>query len=77
MSRRNGNRIRARLAAAGVRQREVARRLGVSPALVSLVVSGRRRSPRVRAALAAACGSGYRRLWGEDDPGQPERRKAS
>lgn len=53
----------------GTTQRAIARRLGISPAVVSQVVSGARRTPLVRRAIAEELRISYRSLWGEDDPG--------
>ena len=39
--------IKARLYAAGVTQRDIARAAGVTPALVSLVVSGKRKNENI------------------------------
>lgn len=52
----------------GITQAEIARRLSVSGATVSLVVSGRMRSRRVEQAVAEALGLPREILW-------PERRE--
>ena len=46
--------IKARLYAVGVTQSEIAAAVGVTPALVSMVISGRRRNDRVMQAILAA-----------------------
>ena len=45
-------RIKARLYVAGVTQRDIARAAGVTPALVSLVVSGRRKNENIMSLIA-------------------------
>lgn len=47
----------------GITQAEIARRLGVSGATVSLVVSGRMRSRRVEQAISEALGLPRELLW--------------
>lgn len=47
----------------GITQAEIARRLGVSGATVSLVVSGRMRSRRVEQEIAEALGLPREILW--------------
>jgi len=47
----------------GITQAEIARRLGVSSATVSLVVSGRMRSRRVEQTIAEALGLPREILW--------------
>lgn len=46
--------IKARLYAAGVTQNEIAAAVGVTPALVSLVIAGRRKNDRVMQAINEA-----------------------
>ena len=46
--------IKARLYAFGVTQGEIAAAVGVTPALVSMVISGRRKNDRVMQAILAA-----------------------
>ena len=46
--------LKARLYAAGVTQEEIAAAVGVTPALVSMVISGRRKNERVMQAILAA-----------------------
>lgn len=53
----------------GATQRRIALRIGVSPAVVSQVIAGQRRTPMVRRAISEELRISYRSLWGEDDPG--------
>ena len=46
--------IKARLYAAGVTQCDIARAAGVTPALVSLVIAGKRKNDRVMQAIKEA-----------------------
>ena len=46
--------IKARLYAAGVTQSEIAAAVGVTPALVSLVIAGKRKNDRVMQAITEA-----------------------
>ena len=46
--------IKARLYAAGVTQGEIAAAVGVTPALVSMVISGKRKNDRVMQAILEA-----------------------
>ena len=46
--------LKARLYAAGVTQEEIAAAVGVTPALVSMVISGRRKNDRVMQAILEA-----------------------
>ena len=46
--------LKARLYAAGVTQGEIAAAVGVTPALVSLVIAGRRKNDRVMQAILEA-----------------------
>lgn len=57
------NEIKAALILAGVKQSRLADSLGVSRALVSLVVSGKKKSSRVRQAIARALGLKVEDLW--------------
>lgn len=46
--------LKARLYAAGVTQEEIAAAVGVTPALVSMVIAGKRKNDRVMQAILAA-----------------------
>lgn len=47
----------------GLRSKDIAKDLGVTETWVSLVLNGRRRSPRVRQAFADALGMNVEELW--------------
>ena len=53
--------LKARLYAAGVTQEEIAAAVGVTPALVSMVISGRRKNDRVMQAILEATGTGTKK----------------
>lgn len=55
--------ITAALRRSGCNQAQLAERLGVTPSLVTAVVSGRRRSPRVRHAICRQLGLPHRVVW--------------
>lgn len=55
---------KAALVLLGVRQADIARRLGVTATHVSDVLHGRRRSPRVEGEIAEALGRGVEELFG-------------
>ncbi len=57
--------LRARLRLAGSSFSAVAREMGISPASVSLVSQGRRRSKPVQQALAEKLGTTPEKIWPE------------
>lgn len=67
-----GEKIKAQMVLKGVSQREICRTLHVAPATVSLIVSGKKKSRRIRRAIAKALGASYESLWNE-----PELKKAA
>lgn len=62
------NWIKAELMRRGVRQTHIADRLGVTPSAVGQVIHGRRPSPRIREAVAAALGLTVEELWPDSAP---------
>lgn len=66
------NKVKSMMVLKGVSQREICRALHVTPATVSLIVSGKKKSRRVRRAIAKALGVPYNDLWHE-----PEYKKAA
>lgn len=66
------NKVKSMMVLKGVSQREICRSLHVTPATVSLIVSGKKKSRRVRKAIAKALGVAYNDLWHE-----PEYKKAA
>lgn len=57
------NKVKSLLVGAGVKQKDIASRLKVSPSTVSLIVSGKKMSARVRRAVARALGVKVSDLW--------------
>lgn len=57
--------IKAALAAKGITQTQIARMLKVKPPTVHNVISGKRRNPRIRQAIALAIGCRVSELWPE------------
>lgn len=55
--------IRAALILAQVPMKELGKCLGVSPQHVGNVISGRRKTPRIRAAVAEAIGKQVSEIW--------------
>lgn len=55
--------IRARLRLAGTSFSDIARELGITPASVSLVSQGRRRSRKVELAIAEKLGTTPNQIW--------------
>jgi hypothetical protein len=55
--------ILSRLFLAGVSQGDIGRRSGVSRGMVCHVIAGRKRQPRVEAALARVCRMKVAELW--------------
>ncbi len=66
MSKKNGIHIRVLLLQKGISQVKIARDQKVTEATVSRVISGKRNNPRVRLAIAKACGVPVEGLWPED-----------
>jgi transcriptional regulator with XRE-family HTH domain len=58
-----GRKIRALMALSGITQADIRRNLGVTPAAISLVVSGKKNSKRVKRAIAQALGVTVEELW--------------
>ena len=63
MSKQNSIHIKILLLQKGVRQVEIAKRARVTPATVSRVIAGKKRTPAVRKAIARACGVQVEDLW--------------
>lgn len=62
----------------GVKQIDICRKLEVTPGAISMVVSGKRGSPRLRQAIASALGKRVEDLWPPMESGQArEKRKAA
>lgn len=55
--------IKAKLVELGVTQKSIADELGISLAAVSMTISGKCRSPRIRAAVAARIGIDVNRVF--------------
>lgn len=55
--------LKAKLKERGVKQKDIAKMLGITAASVSEVVRGRRKNPRIRLALAFAVGLPVSDLW--------------
>lgn len=47
----------------GIKNVDIARKLGLSPVTVSIVLTGRRKSRRIQKAIAEALGVNYEKLW--------------
>jgi len=60
--------IKANLILAGVTQSEIARSLGIKVASVNDVVSGKRKNPRIRSAIAEAIGKPVEKIWPDAQP---------
>ena len=58
--------IRVLLMQEGLTQAGIARQLGISLPAVSYVVTGFRKTPRTREAIAEALEVDYQELWGEE-----------
>lgn len=61
------NQIRALLVERGISQNDIASKLGVTPAAVSWVISGRNKTPHIRREIANTAGIPYAKMWGNDD----------
>jgi len=59
------NMVKAFLVQAGIKQSDIARRLRVSPTTVCLIVSGKKKSARVRREIARQLGMKVTELWPE------------
>lgn len=57
--------VKAMMVLKGVKQRDICRALKVKPGTVSLIVSGRKKSDRIRRAIAQALGVSIQELWPE------------
>jgi transcriptional regulator with XRE-family HTH domain len=60
---KRGSKIKSLMVLKGVRQVDIAEEEKVSAPLVSAVVSGHKKSPRVRNAIARALGTAVEDLW--------------
>ena len=65
MSSRKKTKVNRLLKVAGVKQKDIAAQVGVTPQFVNSVVNGRRATPRVVQAIAAALGRSVSELWPE------------
>jgi len=63
MERKNSTKINRLLKAAGVKQKDIAAKIGVTPQFVNSVVRGRRNTPKVAQAIAEAIGKSVSELW--------------
>jgi transcriptional regulator with XRE-family HTH domain len=59
----NGKKIRAMMILRDVKQVDICRQLRVNSSTVSLIVSGKKKSARIRAAIAEALGFKVEELW--------------
>jgi transcriptional regulator with XRE-family HTH domain len=57
------NKVKAMMVIKGIKQVDICRRLDVRPSTVSLIVSGKKKSARIRAAIAKALGVPVADLW--------------
>ena len=60
--------IKIELIRMGRSQADIARELGMTKQGVNRCVMGITAEPRVRRAIASACGMSYERVWGTTDP---------
>lgn len=60
------DRVKSLMVLKGVQQVDICRKLHVTPATVSLIVSGKKTSARVRLAIAKALGMRVEELWPND-----------
>jgi len=63
MSSRKKTKVNRLLRLAGVKQKDIAAQVGVTPQFVNSVVNGRRTTPRVALAIASALGRPVSELW--------------
>lgn len=59
------NEVKAELVRKDIKQIEIARKLQVSGAMISLVVSGKKKSERIRKVIASALDMRVEELWPE------------
>ncbi|KGO32805.1 hypothetical protein JT06_18290 [Desulfobulbus sp. Tol-SR] len=64
----NADKIKAAIKQAGFRQIDIARVLQITPVSVHDVITGKRRNPRIRKAIAMATGRPESELWPEEMP---------
>jgi len=57
------NEIKTSLKAAGMTQSEISKMLNVTPVAIHNVISGKRRTPRIRKAIALAIGKPVSEIW--------------
>ncbi len=55
--------IKAALMLKGVTQASIARKLGITPSLISMVIQGKEKTPRVRQAIAEVIGKKVEEIW--------------
>jgi len=60
---RVNNKVKSLMVLKGVKQVDICRKLHVTPQTVSLIVSGKKKSARIRAAIAKALGVKVEDLW--------------
>jgi len=63
MSNKKGTHIRILLLQKGISQAQIARVMGVTEGAISQVVHGYTKNPRLREAIARACGVSVEELW--------------
>ncbi|HEX3045821.1 MAG TPA: helix-turn-helix transcriptional regulator [Bacillota bacterium] len=49
----------------GITQVSIAKKLGVAPSMISMVIYGKEKSPRVRKEIARILGKPVREIWGK------------
>lgn len=59
----NPREIKAALMLKGVTQASIAKKLGITPSLISMVIQGREKTPRVRRAIAEEIGKKVEEIW--------------
>jgi len=60
------NSIKDKLSKRGITQVEIARMLNVKPSSVHNVISGKRKTPRIRLAISLATGCSIDELWNDN-----------
>lgn len=68
MKNNSSRNIKASLVRVGVTQSEIARDLGMSVGSVNDVITGRRKNPKVRTAIAQAIGKPVEKIWPDTKP---------
>jgi transcriptional regulator with XRE-family HTH domain len=63
MSTENAINIKILLLKKKVKQRTIAKAQGVSEPTISRIIAGKRKTPRLREAIAQACGAQVEELW--------------